>query len=168
MKRALSCTLVLLLSFSITGCNGLSAATKAQNVITAVITVAKAEAPVVPAQDQAAYSNFVNLAISLDGQLAKCITSVSGIMGKSGKFASCFTTFASGLTTPAELAQLRVLNPQTQQKVQLYLTSIVAGVNVALAFFSNSAVPPPVVTPTPTSAKDVQDFMRPILAQQGL
>jgi hypothetical protein len=140
----------------ISGCNGLSAAMKAENVITAVLTIAKAEVAVVPAQDQAIYTNFVNLGITLDGQLASCITSVQGLMGKSSQFAACFTAFATGLTTPAELAQLRLLSAGTQGKVQLYVVAIITGINVALAFFSSTAVSPPTIAATPTSSQDLR------------
>lgn len=169
MKRltSFSCIAVLLLIPMLAGCNGLSDAVKAENVITAVLTTAKAEVAIVPAQDRAAYTNFINLGLTLDTQLATCINNVSGLMGKSSQFASCFTVFASGLTSPAELAQLRILSPGTQAKVQLYVTSIVAGINVALAFFNSSAVAPPVIAPAPTSS-EMHQLLDPILAQQGL
>ena len=168
MKRASSICIAVILSMALIGCNGLSAAMKAENVITAVLTIAKAEVSVVPAQDQAIYTNFVNLGITLDGQLSSCISSVSGLMGKNAQFAACFNTFATGLTTPAELAQLRLLSATSQGKVQLYVTSIIAGVNVALAFFSTSAVAPPAIAATPTTSRELHQFMRPILAAQGI
>ena len=145
MMRAGKLALIAVLCFSMAGCNGLATATKAQNVITAVLTVAKAEVALVPPQDQAGYTNFVNLGITLDGQLGNCITNVKGLMGMGTgpKFAACFTTFASGLTTPAELAQLRILSTGTQGRVGLYLTGIVAGVNLIVAFTAPAVAPPP-------------------------
>jgi hypothetical protein len=154
MKKLAVLLIVPLLIVS--GCNGLSAATKAQNAITDVLNIAKAEVSLVPTQDLAIYTNFVNLGITLDGQLATCNAAVSGIMGKNSQFTACFNAFATGLTSPAELAQLRLLSPGTQSKVQLYAVAIITGVNLALSFFGNSVIPAPVVAATPTSSQDLQ------------
>jgi hypothetical protein len=138
---------VVLCVASVVGCNGQQDAIKAQGIIAAVFKVAVAEEAVVPPADQAAFTNWVSLGQTLNAQLAVCISNVSGIMGTGAKFASCFTTFTSGLLAPAELAQLRILSPSTQQRVQLYVTAVVAGVNIVVAFIAPTITP----TPTPTS-----------------
>lgn len=160
MKRT-RLAIATLLCFSIIGCNAQSVALKAENVITAVVTVAKAEEPVIPAADQAIYSNFVNLAMTLDNQLAVCLNGL-GSMTKSSTFANCFNTFAMGLLSPTELQQLRLLSPGTQNKTILYVTGIVAGVNVALAAFSNTQIPVPALGVAPTTAQ-----LRDLRAQIG-
>lgn len=144
---------VLIMPIGVSGCNSLSDATRAQNAITAVLQIAKAELPAIPMQDQAAYTNWVNLGISLDTQLGTCITGVSGLMGKGAQFAACFTAFATGFLSTAELAQLRLLNPVTQGKVQLYATAAITAVNLAIALWDGTAQPAPVVTTPPASSE---------------
>jgi hypothetical protein len=155
MRKVTSALLICVLAMAIgtSGCNSLSDATRAQNAITAVLQIAKAELPAIPAQDQAAYTNWVNLGISLDTQLGTCITGVSGLMGKGAQFAACFTAFATGFLSPAELAQLRLLNPATQAKVQLYATAAITAVNLAIALWDGTAQPAPVVTTPPASSE---------------
>lgn len=143
MKRT-RLAIATLLCISLMGCNNQSIALKSENVLTAVIQVAKAEEPVIPAQDQAIYTNFVNLAMTLDNQLAVCLNGL-GTMTKASTFAQCFNAFATGLLSPTELQQLRLLSPGTQNKVILYVTGAVAAINVALAAFSNSQIPVPAI-----------------------
>jgi hypothetical protein len=145
----------VLLCASLIGCNSspLAVANRAEDVLTAVIQVASAETPAIPVSDQPAYTNFVNLAKTLDNQLSVCIAGVSGLTGQGAKFAACFTAFASGLFSPTELQQLRILNPATQNKIQLYATAVVTGLNVALAFFGSTVVSPPAIGTPPTSAQ---------------
>lgn len=144
---------ILCLALLTGGCNGQSLATKAQAAISAALTIAQVEESVVPVQDQKIYTNFVNLGITLDTQLGTCITNVSGIMGKSAKFLSCFNTFAQGLLSPTELAELRILSGPTQNKVELYISAVVAGVNTAVAFFGGTNIPVPTVGAPPTAAQ---------------
>lgn len=125
------------------GCNAQATAQKAQQIISAVLQTAQAEEPAVPAQDQATFTNFVNLGLTLNGQLGTCIGNVGGLMGKGAKFESCFNTFAQGLFSSSELDQLRVLSPASAAKVQLYATAIIAGVNVVVSFASPSVATAP-------------------------
>jgi hypothetical protein len=101
----------------------------------------------------------VNLGIGLDSQLATCVSNVSGLVGKGAKFSSCFTTFAQGLLSPSEQAQLRILSASSQSKVSLYVTGIVAGVNIIVAFIA------PPVGPAP-SASELRDLRQHVL--QGM
>lgn len=148
MKRAASICIVVLLSISMTACSA-SQANKTEAVIEAIINVAKAETPLIPVADQAAYTNYLTLATTLDSQLGTCIVQASGIMSTSGKISACFTVFAEGLTSPQELALLRVLNANTQSKLQLYIGGIIAAVNVIVAFTT------PQIAPTPASAEEM-------------
>lgn len=143
------------LAIAMIGCNStpLQVAQRAEDVLTAVITVAAAETPAIPVADQAAYNNFITLAKTLDNQLATCINGVTGMTGTTAKFAACFTAFTAGLFSPTELQELRILNPATQAKVQLYATAIVTGVNVALAFFGSATATSPVIGPAPTTSQ---------------
>jgi hypothetical protein len=144
----LALSLVLL-----TGCNGLQTAQRAQSAIQVALNIAAVEENLVPVQDQAIYKNFVTLGNTLNGQLGTCITNVGGIMGKGAKFASCFNTFAQGVLSPTELAQLRLLSPATQARIQLYVTAVVAGVNIAIAAFGGTPATTPVIGSAPSTSE---------------
>jgi len=139
---------VVLVCFGIGACNAQQTALKAQAVVSATLKVAAAEETLVPTADQAAFTSWISLGNTLNGQLATCITNVSGLVGKSAKFASCFTTFASGLLSSAELAQLRLLSAGTQAKVQLYVTAIVTGIDIVVALQTPAVAQ---TQPTPAS-----------------
>lgn len=161
MRRML---LLISAALVLSGCNAQQKAQDVYNVIEAVVAVAQAEAPNVPAQDQAAYNGFVTLLGTLSDQLEVCITSGGN---KSSKLLACYNSFGAGLASPTELAQLRVLNPVTQKKVQLYVTSIVAGVNVAVRFYGGSQVSTPSVAPAPSKA-EMQQLREEIASETGL
>jgi hypothetical protein len=155
MKRsilAVTLTLALLLTAA---CNTQQAATT-QRVIAAIIDTFRAEIPVLPAQDQLPATQFVALAVTLDNQLAQCISVAPTVMGTKGRVQSCFSIFATGLLSPAELAQLRIISGPSQARVQLVVTGIVAAVNIWVAFST------PVVGPAPT-ARELKDFKTKIL-----
>lgn len=157
MKKFLAVAVLAIFGFTVVGCSALQKAQDASKVIGAILAVAQAEEPVIPAADQAIYTGFVNLGISLQGQLNTCIAGVSGV-SKSSAFLGCFNTFASGLATPSELAQLRVLSSGSVSKVQLYLAGIIAGVNVAVDSFGGSTVAVPTVAPAPATAAQLQQL----------
>jgi hypothetical protein len=127
------------------------------NVVGTVLSIAQADAGVVPAQDQAVYTSFVNLGITLHTQLNTCI-SASGASGAKATFLACFNTFAGGLISPAELAQLRLLSAGTQSKAQLIVTAIITGVDIALTAFGGTPAPTPAISATPTTAAELHDF----------
>jgi hypothetical protein len=151
-KLILPLALSLVLLTSCNG-NGLQTAQRAQSAIQVALNIAAVEENLVPVQDQAIYKNFVTLGNTLNGQLGTCITNVTGIMGTGAKFASCFNTFAQGVLSPVELAQLRLLSPTTAAKVQLYVTAVVAGVNIAIAAFGGTPAATPVVGASPSTSQ---------------
>jgi len=150
---------VLALVLSLSACNGYSVASTTSRVIGAILQVAAAEEPNLPAVDQGAFTSFVTLGQTLNAQLGTCLTAAnSSTLGKSGKFLACFNTFASGLNSPSELTALRLLSPATQAKVQLYITGIVTGVNVAVAAFGGAQAATPTVSqvqPTPAQLQQL-------------
>jgi hypothetical protein len=139
----------LVLTPGLAGCTALQYAQDASKGITIVLDIAKAEQGLVPAADQVGYSGFVSLAQSLDSQLKTCITAG----GTTAALATCFNTFASGLASSAELAQLRILSPATQAKVQKYLTGVIIGANIYFDAVKKPALVPPAVGPAPTAAE---------------
>lgn len=163
MKK-LGLALSLLACLTFVGCNGQTTAQTTQAAIAAALSIAKADIAVVPAQDQSSYSNYITLAQTLDGQLSTCIANVSGIMGKNAKFLSCFNTFTQGLVNPSELALLRVLNPSTQQKIQLYVTAVVSAVNIIEAALGGNPQTAPSIGAAPSS-QDLGALQQKIQAQ---
>lgn len=152
MKRISVIAVAILAVVSLAGCSALEKAQTAANVIGAILAVAQAEIPAVPPADQAGYSGFVTLGQALDSQLQACIVAANAGVTKSGKFLACFNGFAAGLASPAEQAQLRLLNDKTRAKVQLYLVGVIAGVNVAVQSFGGTKLQAPVIGPAPASA----------------
>lgn len=142
MKR-IEMVLFLIAVLVLPGCNPSTVAQDASNVIGAVLTIAQAETPAIPAQDQAVYNSFLTLGQTLQVQLSTCIAS-SG--AAKSKFLACFNAFASGLTSPAELAQLRIMSAGSQSKVQLYATAIIVGINVAIKSFGGTAASTPAIS----------------------
>lgn len=156
MKNKAIVAILLAVILPLSGCSGYQNAVTVSNVLGGVLAIAQAEESQIPAQDQPAFSGFVSLGQSLHGQLNSCISSASKGVSKSGKFLACFNSFAQGLASPSELAQLRVLSPGSQSKVQLYLAGIVTGLNVAMNYFGGSQVATPTVGPAPTAAELAQ------------
>lgn len=153
MKTAVKRILSLFLGISVLfcmACNASTTAEKAYSVVDAILTVAQSEVAIVPQADQAAYTNFVTLGETLNDQLHSCLT---GASNSKPKLLACFNAYAVGLSSPTELTQLRILSPATQKKVQLYLTAIVTGVNVAVAAFGGTQSAPPAITQAPTKAE---------------
>lgn len=139
----------------LTSCNATQIATDTSNALSAILSIAAAETPQIPTQDQQIYSGFVALGQSLNAQLNTCIQTVGK---KAVKLLSCFNTFATGLNTPAEMTQLRLLSPKTQNRVQLYLTAAIVAINVALKFYSGPPATPATVAMTQPSEQDLREL----------
>lgn len=153
MKRLSVIAVAILVAFSMVSCTPLEKAQGFANVLSATLAVAQVEAPSVPLADQPIYNAFVTLGQSLESQLQSCIVSANSGLSKSGKFLACFNGFATGLASPAELAQLRLLSDKSRGKVQLYLVGLVAGVNVAVREFGGNKLTAPAVAPAPSAAE---------------
>lgn len=67
MKR-IEMVLFLIAVLVLPGCNPSTVAQDASNVIGAVLTIAQAETPAIPAQDQAVYNSFLTLGQTLQVQ----------------------------------------------------------------------------------------------------
>ena len=156
-KRLAAVGSSVILLLSAVGCNATTAAQDFANVITGILNIAKAEIPALPPADGAIVTEWTTLGTTLDGQLQSCITAATTAGGKKPAFLACFNTFAGGIASPAELAQLRVLSPGSQSKVQLWVTAIILGVNAALTSFGGApAATPTVAGVQPTHAELAQ------------
>lgn len=150
MKKLLG-AIVISSMLLLPGCNATNDANTAEEVIATTLSIAQAEEPVLPPADAAILTPWVNLGVTLNGQLKTCI----GLSGTSkSKFATCFQTFASGLLSTQELAQLRILSPGSQSKVQLYVTAIITAIGVIVALTT------PQIAAQPTTQADLQSFAK--------
>jgi hypothetical protein len=140
MRKLLPFALCIAILPFVAGCSAQQKAQDVSNILNGILQIVKADIPALPPQDQAVVANWDNLGLSLDGQLNSCIAA-SGT--KSAKLATCFTVFASGLASPAELTQLKV-SAGTQSKIILWATAAIIAVNTAEDYFGAQevAVPP--------------------------
>lgn len=150
-RKVVGLVCALAVAAMLAACTAQNAAQRAQAIIGVTLNIAKADINLVAPGDQSAFTNWVNLGISLDGQLGVCIANVSGLTGKNAKFASCFGTFASAFLSPAELAGFRIVDPKTQARVQLYAAAAIAAINVFEGAIGNANLPTPAIGPAPTA-----------------
>ncbi len=150
----------MLLLLMTTGCNATTTAQDFANVIAGILNIAKAEIPALPPADAAIVTQWTTLGTTLDAQLRTCITNATAAGGKKAAFLACFNTFAAGIASPAELAQLRVLSAGSQSKVQLWVTAIILGVNAALTSFGGTPAATPQVAMLPASHEDLTQLAR--------
>jgi hypothetical protein len=155
LSSALSLILVVAMSLSLAGCNYLHDAQNTSNVLGTILAVAQADAGIVPAPDQAIYNNFVNLGLTLHTQLNTCIAAAP--TGTKSAFLTCFNAFAGGLTSPTELAELRLLSPATQAKVQLIVAAVIAAVDIIESELGGTTLGTPSIS-SPVSSQQLHDF----------
>lgn len=146
---------MLILVFTMLGCNPVTVATDASNALGAILALAQAETPQIPAGDQAAYSSFIALGMSLQSQLNTCIGATGG---KAAEVLACFNSFAQGLASPSEMAQLRIVSAGTQSRVQLYLTGVIIAANVAIKYFGGTAKTAPVISTMQPSGAELRNL----------
>ena len=140
------------------GCNVAQDAERAQSVISAVLQIAQAEEPALPPADAAILAQWVHLGITLNAQLTTCVSAAASNGNKKSAFLACFNSFSQGLLQPAELAQLRVLSPASERKVQLYVTAIAVGLNVAIPLLGGTPEPAPAISAVQPSPQELAAF----------
>jgi hypothetical protein len=95
-------------------------------------------------------SGILSAVSTLNGSYQTCIASANTATLKTvGKFTSCVLAFAQALSGPQILAQLRILNPNSQSAVLRILAGVVAGINAYLTFTGQQ----PATAPTASSAE---------------
>jgi hypothetical protein len=142
------------------GCNATQDAQRAEAVIASIVGIAQAEESALPAADAAILTPWATLGATLDGQLKSCIASAGSSGSKKSAFLACFNTFSQGLLSSSELAQLRVVSPASQAKVQLIVTAISTGLNVAIAAMGGTPTPPPQVADRQPTRGQLMAFAR--------
>lgn len=163
MKRA-AILPILILSMCLSGCNAYGTASNTASVIGQIIALAQADLPalvtagVISSSDQTTIQGFLTLGSTLQTQLTSCVNGAHLAGNKKSAFAACFTAFSSGLLSSTELAQLRILSPSAQAKVQLWVTAIVLAVNAVLALTGSTSVAQPAIASTPATSTDLRAF----------
>lgn len=158
MKKFLA--VPVLLALSSIGCgSAYQTAQQFQTVLTGILNLGQADISALPAADQPAVTQWIQAGQTLNTQLGSCIAA-AGTSAKPAAFGSCFDTFAAGLTSPAELAQLRVLSAASQQKVELIATAAILAVNGALAVYQLATQPQPQIAANPPTHQELVAFAR--------
>ena len=127
------------------GCNdpGAVAAKAANDVATAIgaaeTTIGQLQAGgTISAAEAKNILGYLNAANSLDSQFISCIGTVHAAKGAASGYLTCAQTFLNGLQDPAELANLRVSNPASQQKVDLVVNSVTLILQTVITALSGS------------------------------
>lgn len=136
MKKFLGIALACALALSSAGCKDpYGASVKTANSIASGIGQAEldvdqlAKAGLFNPAEEKAVLDYLNFANSLNGQFQSCVSNVHAASGKASQFVACVTVFNQGLSNPAELAKLHVVNPKAQAKVQTVVAAIQIGLN---------------------------------------
>jgi hypothetical protein len=163
VKRNFLLCAVLIAGLGLAGCSSYQKAVTVYTVVESVLAVANAELPNLPVQDQGVARGLTVAVGGLNDQYKSCIDNAeSAMLSTKGKFVACLNLFATGLADPKELANLRVLSPATQAKVQLYVTAVQAGINAGLAFFGSGSTQaaPQVGSAPPTTKAELTQFRK--------
>lgn len=148
------------LGLGLIGCSEYKDAVGAVNVIGQIVTIAENDLPALTTTgtfnptEAISVQNYLQLVGTLNTQTGACLTA-AGTSAKAAAISACFSTFSAGLSSPTELALLRVLNPKAQAKVQLWVTAVILAVNSILGAVGS----PPAVAPTITAEQpDMRDL----------
>lgn len=130
--RVAAIALVAVSVLGLGGCDKTTAVLAAIGVYQQVVTIAQADLPtlqasgILTAGDVTAATNWLTVANTLGTQASAC---VSGAGGTTSKIVACVNAIGTGLLSPAEQADLRIISPGAQQKVTLYVTAVVLAAN---------------------------------------
>jgi hypothetical protein len=134
--------------FGMTGCNPSADVNSALTVANQVVSIAQADIPALQADgtltaaDSTALTNWLAGASQLITQGQTC-TTASG--GKSAVIVACVNAIGTGLLSPAEMADLRLISPKAQKQVTLYVTAVILAVDGAAAIVKAATTPVPAV-----------------------
>lgn len=131
------------------GCKQQPSVVSALNVVQQVIMLAQADLPALQvagtlsSADMGAITNWLSAASTIVAQGQTCVAGL-GAGGATSALANCVNTIGTGLLSPTEMAQLRIISPKAQHSVTIYVTAVVLGVNAVAAIVSatQTATPP--------------------------
>jgi hypothetical protein len=148
--RIVTLALLALSTLGLGGCKDQPAVAAALGVVQNVITLAQADLPalqvggVLTAGDVTAATNWLSAASTIVGQGQTCVAGI-GTSGSTSALANCVTTIGTGLLSPTEMAQLRIISPKAQHQITVYVTAVVLGVNLAAQIVKATQTTTPVV-----------------------
>jgi hypothetical protein len=131
--------LAVILTLSLTGCqdpygacekasldiaNGIAAGMKSVDSLRV--------AGAISTQEETNILGYLKFANDGNGAFAACAKSAHTAGSKAGAYTACAQQFQQALNNPQELSLIRVTNPQSQQSVQLIITSVNTGVTAVL------------------------------------
>jgi hypothetical protein len=152
-----------LTTFGLSGCQQQPKVVAALNVVGQILTLAQDDLPtlqvtgVLTAADVTNFGNWLAAGQTLLGQAQGCVNGL-GTGGTAKSLAACVNTFATGLLSPAEQAQLRIISPGAQKKVTLYVTAVVLAVNFTAQIIAATQVTTPTVGTTPAPVPSTQEL----------
>lgn len=159
-----SLALVLCGTTFLSGCSATTEAQKIQSVVDGIVHIIAVDVPALPPQDASVAQPWTALLVSLDSQLDSCVANATTSGGKKATFLACFNSFAAGVENPQELAQLRIMSPASQTKVEIWATAVILAVNTALTDWGSAAQPTPVVTSAPVANVDLYNLEQELAA----
>ena len=136
MRKRVQVLAVLVALVALVGCKEQPKIVVALGVVGNVFTLAQDDLPslqvagVLTAADVKAFGNWLTAGQTLLAQGQTCVNGL-GASGSASALAACVNAFATGLLSPAEQANLRIISPGAQKKVTLYVTAIVLATNFA-------------------------------------
>jgi len=162
--RKVSVSAVAVLSiFALVGCQQQPKVVAALGVVGQILTLAQDDLPtlqvtgVLTSADVTNFGNWLAAGQTLLGQAQGCVNGL-GSGGSASALAACVNTFATGLISPTEQAQLRIISPGAQKKVTLYVTAVVLAANFAAQIIKATQVQTPTVGTTPAPAPSTQEL----------
>lgn len=148
----------------LTGCNAYKAANATLNTIGDIFTIAQNDLPAleangtIPAKDVPGVTGWLAAGQLLKTQAQTCVTA-AGTSAKASALGACLVTFATGLTSPAELADIRVLSKGSQAKIELWATGFVLTANGFCVVEGCSTTPVPIIqSTTAPTAEELHDL----------
>jgi len=164
-RKAIAVLATLVLTFSMSSCNGYATAEKVNHVVAVIITLAEGDIPAfqaagaINAQEVKVIENYLSTVSTLNSQYGSCVDNANNAKLKTnGKFLACLNIFLQGATDPQELAQFRILNPKAQQRVQLWVAAIQLGINTAIAALGGTTQQPVQIAPVSTPSAELEAF----------
>jgi hypothetical protein len=148
--------LVAISALGLGGCKEQPQVLAALNTVQQVITLAQTDVPslvvagTITQADATAISTWLGAASSLDAQGITCVTAL-GASGSASAIATCVNTIGTGLLSPTEMAQLRIISAKAQHSLAIYVTAVVLGVNAAAEIVNAIQTATPTVGASPTT-----------------
>jgi len=172
MKRAGAFAVLALVALGCIGCDKTAAVETALGVVGNVITLAQDDLPalqvagVLTAGDVIAAGNWLSGASTINGQGETCVNMAGGT---GTKIVACLNAIGTGLLSPAEQANLRIISQGAQKKVTLYVTAVVLAVNFTASIVKATQITPPAVGAAPTAgAQPTRDDLHEIATRLHL